>query len=404
MAESDREKPEAEGVPVIVIPEVKADTVEEAPKDIEPPLEAEPAPEPEREIGPEAPKAEAPAPAPASSRSGFVPMALGGVVAAALGAGAVIYALPKLPEGLKAMLPLTAPAADPAPFKAEIETQNAKIEALTQELAALRAAAPAAPDLSGVQAALDEVSASVRAVREAQEALAGRVAALEQMPLGEGGVAPAALQALQAQLDALRGELAGAAPAGEAAQQAIAAAAAAAEQRISEAEAQAAQMRAETEAAAKKVMAEAAVARLKAAFESGASLAVPLADLTAAGVAAPAELGGEIASVGALQAAFPEAARQALAVARKETAGEGLDKMKAFLMAQLGARSVAPRAGEDADAVLSRAQAAVEGGDFAAALAEIETLPPAAQAPLADWAAQAKARLAAQAALQALGQ
>ena len=243
MAESDREKPEAEGVPVIVIPEVKADTVEEAPKDIEPPLEAEPAPEPEREIGPEAPKAEAPAPA--SSRSGFVPMALGGVVAAALGAGAVIYALPKLPEGLKAMLPLTAPAADPAPFQAEIETQNAKIEALTQELAALRAAAPAAPDLSGVQAALDEVSASVRAVSEAQEALAGRVAALEQMPLGEGGVAPAALQALQGQIDALRGELAGAAPAGEAAQQAIAAAAAAAEQRISEAEAQAAQMRAE---------------------------------------------------------------------------------------------------------------------------------------------------------------
>lgn len=398
MAESDREKPESEGVPVIVIPEVEADA--EAPKAVEPPLEAEaePAPEP----APEAPKAEAPPPGPA--RGGFVPMALGGVVAAALGAGAVIYALPNLPEGLKAMLPLTAPEVDPAPFQAEIETQNTKIDALTQELAALRAAAPAAPDLSGVQAALDEVSAAVRAVREAQEALAGRVAALEQMPVGEGGVAPAALQALQGQLDALRGELAGAAPAGEAAQQAIAAAAAAAEQRISEAEAQAAQMRAQTEAAAQKVMAEAAVARLKAAFESGASLAVPLADLTAAGIPAPAELGGEIASVGALQAAFPEAARQALAVARKETAGEGLDKMKAFLMAQLGARSVAPRPGEDADAVLSRAQAAVEGGDFAAALAEIETLPPAAQVPLADWAARAKVRLAAQAALQALGQ
>ena len=75
-----------------------------------------------------------------------------------------------------------------------------------------------------------------------------------------------------------------------------------------------------------------------------------------------------------------------------------------FLKAQTGARSVAPREGDDPDAVLSRANASVEAGDIAAALDEIQALPEnARQVPaMAEWLAGAQAYNDAQAALSDL--
>jgi hypothetical protein len=62
------------------------------------------------------------------------------------------------------------------------------------------------------------------------------------------------------------------------------------------------------------------------------------------------------------------------------------------LRAQLGVRSLEPREGDDTDAILSRAEAALAGGRLGDALAEIETLPEAARAATSDWAARATAR------------
>ncbi|MGB3556503.1 MAG: hypothetical protein WBA25_17880, partial [Jannaschia sp.] len=59
-----------------------------------------------------------------------------------------------------------------------------------------------------------------------------------------------------------------------------------------------------------------------------------------------------------------------------------------------------PRDGDDADAVLSRAEAAIRAGDVATALTEVEALPDDARAELSDWIARAETRRAAQAALQ----
>jgi hypothetical protein len=81
-----------------------------------------------------------------------------------------------------------------------------------------------------------------------------------------------------------------------------------------------------------------------------------------------------------------------------------MDRIGAFLLAQTGARSLEPREGADPDAILSRAEAALEGGDLETVLTEIATLPEAGQAALSDWVALAEQRLAATNALGALAQ
>jgi len=63
------------------------------------------------------------------------------------------------------------------------------------------------------------------------------------------------------------------------------------------------------------------------------------------------------------------------------------------LREQLNVRSVAPRDGDDADAILSRAQAAVSEGQLQAALDEITALPEVAQAKLSEWAGLAQIRV-----------
>lgn len=351
----------------------------------------------------EKPTEEKPAasPAPAPRRGGFVPLVLGGVIAAALGAGATIYALPNLPPQLAALLPL--PQASVPDTEAKLTDQAAKIDALTKDLAALKSATPPAPDLSGVQTALDEASAASRALGDRINALEGRITALENRPVGGGDLGGDAA-ALQGQIDALKGELAKVGPT-VASQEEIAAAAAEAKAKIDAAEAQAADLRAQSEAAARRAMAQAAVARIGAAFDAGAPLAPALADAEAAGLALPEVLKGDVVGLATLQANFPDAARAALAAARKATAGDKLtDRIGAFLMAQTGARSIEPREGSDPDAVLSRAQAAVDAGDLSKAVTEIGTLPEAGQALLADWVAQAKARLTAAQAVVDLAQ
>jgi hypothetical protein len=69
---------------------------------------------------------------------------------------------------------------------------------------------------------------------------------------------------------------------------------------------------------------------------------------------------------------------------------------------QLSLRSTAPRAGDDPDAVLSRAEAALAAGRLGEALAEVASLPAPVQSAMAGWIAQAQARAEVQAALAGL--
>jgi hypothetical protein len=106
-----------------------------------------------------------------------------------------------------------------------------------------------------------------------------------------------------------------------------------------------------------------------------------------------------------LQDSFPDAARAALAAARDAAARSGeTGSLTAFLRNQLGARSLEPRAGDDPDAILSRAGAALREGRLSAALAEIDDLPDVARAELDGWAERARQRLQAVAAARQLSE
>ena len=113
-----------------------------------------------------------------------------------------------------------------------------------------------------------------------------------------------------------------------------------------------------------------------------------------------------IATQGSLIETFPSVARAALSAARSDATenAEGTNRVATFFANQLGARSVAPREGDDPDAVLSRAEAAVRDGNLDTALSELSALPEAAQAAVADWQASASTRLEAKTAADALVQ
>lgn len=320
-------------------------------------------------------------------RGGFLPLVLGGVVAAGIGAAGTIYLLPRIPPEWLPAQPQA--GVDAAALQAALADQATRLDALGADLAALKAAEPAAPDLSGVESALAGLEA--------------RLAALESRPVEQA--APVALDDLRRDLDAVRARLSEVTSAGTLAQDQIAAAAQAAADRITQAEAEAQRLRAEADAAARRAMAQAGLARLAAALDSGLPQGPALADLQAAGFTVPPEVLADVPSLPALREAFPIAARAALSASRRALAdGDALDRIGAFLMAQTGARSLAPKEGNDPDAVLSRAESAVAAGDLAAALSELSALPSEGQAEMAGWVEMAQRSMAAKDALGALSQ
>ena len=152
----------------------------------------------------------------------------------------------------------------------------------------------------------------------------------------------------------------------------------------------------------------AALSEVTAALTDGEPYAEPLGTMQENGVtvpdalAAPASEG--VPTLSALVEEYPPLARDALSAARmaeSETEG-GTERFATFLSNQLGVRSVTPREGDTADAVLSRAEAALRSGDLPAALSGLGTLPDEARAPLADWISRAQTRADAVAAADAV--
>lgn len=308
-----------------------------------------------------------PAPKPRSRVfAAFLALVFGGMLAA--GAG---FALARLAPELVA----TPAAPDPQP--------DPQVETLRQQIAALPAPDPALPDrIAAIEAALAQ--------------LADRVAAVESRPAG------AADPALSDQLQALQDRVA-ALGTGTAQPEAITAAVAAAEARLNQAEAKAADLAAQTEAAGIATRRAAAIDRIAAALDTGAPFAAVAADLPDLPPVLADNAATGLPSVTRLRETFPPAARAALESALRANMGESwTDRVSSFLRSQTGLRSLTPRQGDDPDAVLSRAEAALANGDVAAALTELETLPDAAKPPLADWIAAATLRTEGAAALARL--
>ncbi|MDN5567991.1 MAG: hypothetical protein L0G27_04455, partial [Paracoccus sp. (in: a-proteobacteria)] len=184
--------------------------------------------------------------------------------------------------------------------------------------------------------------------------------------------------------------------------QQIEAAAAEAQTRLDAARTEAQQLQDAAAESTRRAEAVAAIAALQAALDRGVTPEDARQTLEGAGLDTPEALTVEVPSLTSLQADFPEAARAGLRAALRDTSASGQGNMLTnFLRAQTGARSIEARDGNDADAILSRANAEVDAGRIAPALSEIDALPEAARsAPaMAGWLTRATAYTQAQSAL-----
>ena len=144
-----------------------------------------------------------------------------------------------------------------------------------------------------------------------------------------------------------------------------------------------------------------ALAEVKTALEKGMPFVSELnAFATLTGQDVPLKL-SELANSGAvtiaeLSAQFPSFARRALIAHRGSLSENGLSSgFVNFLKSQFQARSVSPKDGNDADAILSRAEDALRQGNLANALEELSELTAPAKEEMVEWSNQAMERLAA---------
>ena len=341
------------------------------------------------------PPSDTPAPA---RKGGFAPALIGGAVGAILVFGVMQTGVldSVLPGSSRVTQALT-----------DLQNTDAK---QASDLAALRAefAALQLPDLAPLNAKIATIQADLSRLNDASAAqqtllsglesqlapLGARLETLEKRPMTDGA-SKAAIAAYDRELTAMQETIAA---------QRAEVAAMIDNARATEDAARA--LKANAASIAKAAQNQATVSRLYSALNNGAPLAPILAELTAAGITVPPALTSSansgVATLTSLSDAFPAAARAALTAARAQTGDGG--GISGFFQRQLGARSVEPRQGDDADAILSRAEAAVTAGDLPTALTEIGALPDSAQAKMQAWVDTAKTRMTALQAADELAQ
>lgn len=299
-------------------------------------------------------------------KGGFVPMVLGGLVAGAIGFGVAHYVLPGTGADPEAFAALQRAQAD----QADVDSQ------LAERVEQLETGA----DLDDLKAGQSDNLSAISALADRLSDLETRLGEIETRPAGEGpsGAAIAAYERELSDLKAAVGAM----------------------------QDNAKLLEENAQAAAQATLQRAALTRIMTALDTGAGFDSALTDLESLGVDVPETLrqaSGGIPSLTDLQEEFPDLARAALSASREATRDADGGGFSSFLRNQLGARSLAPREGNDPDAVLSRAEAAAREGRLTDALAELEALPDEGRAALAGWASHVSQRLEAVAAAQELG-
>ncbi|MGR3661014.1 MAG: COG4223 family protein [Paracoccaceae bacterium] len=310
------------------------------------------------------------------TRGSFVPMVLGGVVAAAIGFGTAFFI------GSNGGL-FSKDDSELIALTATVEAQKSRLATLNSEIDNLKAGLSDHPMQSDLTVLEDRQIAS----SEQSEKLTGRIdlaerrlTDIENRPIPEVGATVEAVQTYERELVAMRKmfeeELS----------------------RIDVAQKQAAQEGKATTEQANNALESATLARIQAALDSGVPFVDAVSVLVATGITVPDTLVA-VAETGVptliqLQAEFPEAARAALKTTTSvEPDADKISRIGAYFKAQLGARSLEPREGDDTDAVLSRAEAALRSGDVTATISELNTLPEPAIAQMTAWIENAQIRL-----------
>lgn len=310
-----------------------------------------------------------PPPPPVQHQSSVWPAVFGGVVAAMLGfiAGRADQFDAYLPASMQRE------TTDLAPLVAQTSSLNERIAALETA----EAPEAASPDLSGLASddALQSARAEIETLMATVSELTERVDTVEARPTEtietivqqpiEAPDNSEEIEALQAAVDALQAQIS-------------------ADEALAKSEAQ-------------RLLAQAALTRVVTAVESGETFEPALGALQeVTPIEVPealmfAAVDG-VPSISALRESFPDAARAALAAARAEVPETEVSGIGGFFRRQLSIRSVTPREGSDADAVLSRAEAAVNDGNLQDALVELDALPDPAKTAMQDWLEDANAR------------
>jgi hypothetical protein len=365
-------------------------------------------------------------------RGGFGTALVAGLIAAAMGFAAARTTV------IDAYLPEAMRKADNSEALSDLQaSMDARLAEHRADLAAVRTTAETPPDLSPVETrltglsdqiatltadladlsaqvaplpgAIDGLTAQAGTLQSRLQTLDDRLTRLEKQPLDQV-VSEAAIAAYEREMTAMQKQI----------EDQRAEVTAFHQRELESIRATVAEQRAEVQALVDEARAleaktaedaslairKAIAVRLRKALDEGTAPAEILAELTAAGIATPDALAAVaddgVATMAALRESYPDAARTALAAARAENKGSG--DWRAFLQRQLGARSVEPRDGDDADAILSRAEAALINGQLDLALSELAALPEPAAAAMADWSAAAAARRAAVTAADTLAQ
>ena len=338
---------------------------------------------------PPAPEAETPSitpPAPApvpEKRGGFLPMLLGGLVAGGIGYG-THFVQTTQQTGPDPLDDLRAEVAD---LRATV-AQGPDLSGLEAQIAAIDTPEPA--DLSGIQAAIDDLRSRIAALPRPQtDALQAQIDALRAEP--DVNLAP-----LQDRLAALEDAYA---PVPEQV--------AALKAEMADLRALATEEVAQAQAAIDTARATVGIDRMRAALVTGAPFADAVAQMQQAGVQIPMVLvdaaSSGVQTLESLQNGYTAAARAAVSASLQAApAASSAEKLGNFLRAQIGAQSLAPRDGDDPDAITARAAVAVADGNLQAALDELAALPDAGRAAMADWLTAVETRLNAGAALDAL--
>lgn len=326
-------------------------------------------------------------PANAAPRRGFLPLVLGGLVAATFGFVASQFLG-------NDNWPFTRGPSATDEIAVVVDQQKAQISTLETslgEMAQTIANPVADPQIGelvksgeGVQAAINEFSARF-------ESLEIRLTDLENRPIPDVGATVEAVVAYEKELAGMRAMF----------QKELA--------RIEAAQSEAVQIEQSAAIRAESAATRAAFATLKAAVETGVPLLPALDALRDVGIEVPAALSEHaetgIPSQTQLIQDFPAAARAALSASISASADAGeTSRLTAFLRTQLGTRSLQPQEGDDPDAVLSRAEGALNDGMIAKALQEIDVLPGSGKTEMATWIAAAKIRQEAVAAVSVLAE
>lgn len=327
-------------------------------------------------------------------RGGVFPLVLGGALAAGVGYGAHYVQTSRQPtqQSGPEIAALQAELADLRATVAELPAPGA-LAPLSQELSELNARIAALetagqPDLSEVENAIEKLRSDMAGLPDFAELQSDldELRAIPQVDLGpvEEGVATleARLAPLPDQIATLQTEMA-------------------------DLRALATEEVKQAEAAVDTALAQAGLDRVSAALVTGAPFDAATAQLADAGIAVPDALEvtapDGVRTVESLQEGYGEAARAAISASLQNApADSATEKLGNFFRAQVGARSLSPREGDDPDAITSRAGVAVAEGDLAAALDELSALPDAGLAAMDDWLSAAQTRLDAAAAFDAL--